>query len=145
MTNFSVFQLACGTSRPLISIASYKVQVYYFLSRPRRFGKSLFLDTLQEVFEGSEALFRGLYIHDRWDWSSRHPVIRLDFTGGVLQVRIEQLLRESAECLGLSCDWTGNDIPGCFGDLIRTAETATGQRVVILDDEYDRPILDNID
>jgi hypothetical protein len=41
----------------------------YFLSRPRRFGKSLFLDTLQELFEGSEPLFRGLYIHDRWDWS----------------------------------------------------------------------------
>ena len=41
----------------------------YFLSRPRRFGKSLFLDTLKELFEGSEALFRGLYIHERWDWS----------------------------------------------------------------------------
>ena len=41
----------------------------YFLSRPRRFGKSLFLDTLQELFEGSEPLFRGLYIHDRWDCS----------------------------------------------------------------------------
>ncbi len=42
---------------------------YYFLSRPRRFGKSLFLDTLKELFEGNESLFRGLYIHDRWDWT----------------------------------------------------------------------------
>ena len=42
---------------------------YYFLSRPRRFGKSLFLDTLKEIFEGNEALFRGLAIHPHWDWS----------------------------------------------------------------------------
>ncbi len=55
---------------------------YYFLSRPRRFGKSLFLDTLKELFEGSEALFRGLDIHPNRDWSRRHPAIRLDFAGG---------------------------------------------------------------
>jgi len=42
---------------------------YYFLSRPRRFGKSLLVDTIKELFEGSEALFRGLHIHDGWDWS----------------------------------------------------------------------------
>ena len=50
---------------------------HYFLSRPRRFGKSLFLDTLKELFEGNEPLFRGLDIHDHWDWSVRHPVLRL--------------------------------------------------------------------
>ena len=57
---------------------------HYFLSRPRRFGKSLFLDTLKELFEGTEAPFTGLHIHDRgdWDWSARHPVVRLDFAGG---------------------------------------------------------------
>ena len=54
---------------------------YYFLSRPRRFGKSLFLDTLKELFEGSEDLFAGLYIHERWTWSERHPVVRLSFGG----------------------------------------------------------------
>ena len=80
----------------------------YFLSRPRRFGKSLFLDTLQELFEGSEALFRGLYIHDRWDWSRRHPVLRLDFAGGVLQSReeldasIHELLARNRRRLGLA-------------------------------------------
>ena len=52
---------------------------HYFLSRPRRFGKSLFVDTLKELFEGSEPLFRGLAVHDRWDWSIRYPVVRLDF------------------------------------------------------------------
>ena len=55
---------------------------HYFLSRPRRFGKSLFLDTLKELFEGSEALFRGLHIHDHWDWTVRRPVLRLSFGGG---------------------------------------------------------------
>ena len=52
---------------------------HYFLARPRRFGKSLFLDTLKEFFEGNEALFAGLYLHDRHDWSQRHPVVRLSF------------------------------------------------------------------
>ena len=55
---------------------------HYFLSRPRRFGKSLFVDTLKELFEGSEALFRGLDIHGHWDWSVRHPVVRLSFASG---------------------------------------------------------------
>ena len=55
---------------------------HYFLSRPRRFGKSLFLDTLKELFEGSQELFAGLYIHDRHDWSVHHPVVRLSFGGG---------------------------------------------------------------
>ena len=55
---------------------------HFFLSRPRRFGKSLFLDTLKELFEGSEELFRGLAIHDRWDWSAHHHVVRLSFGGG---------------------------------------------------------------
>ena len=41
---------------------------YYFLSRPRRFGKSLFVDTLKEMFECNEKLFQGLYVHDKWDW-----------------------------------------------------------------------------
>ena len=55
---------------------------HYFLSRPRRFGKSLFLDTCKELFEGNEPLFEGLHIHPRWDWSVRHPVVRLSFGSG---------------------------------------------------------------
>ena len=55
---------------------------HYFLSRPRRFGKSLFVDTLKELYEGNEALFRGLSVHDGWNWSKRHPVVRLDFSSG---------------------------------------------------------------
>jgi len=123
----------------------------YFLSRPRRFGKSLFVDTLKELFEGNEALFRGLHIHDQWDWSQRHPVILLDFAAGVVQSRseldrrIRQLINTNAQRLGIDCDWQDNDIPGCFGSLIRQAHGQSGQRAVVLIDEYDKPILDNIE
>jgi len=122
---------------------------YYFLSRPRRFGKSLFLDTLAEVFAGTEALFRGLYIHERWDWARRYPVIRLSFGGGVvsdsatLERRIRALLRGQARTWSVVYD-DPEDIPGCFAELIQQAHAATGERVVVLVDEYDKPILDNI-
>ncbi len=55
-------------------ITNYK---YAFLSRPRRFGKSLFLDTLRNIFEGNKEFFEGLYIYDKWDWSKKYPVIYL--------------------------------------------------------------------
>ncbi len=58
---------------------------HFFLSRPRRFGKSLFLDTLKELFEGNEPLFEGLHIHDHWDWSVRYAVLRFDFSSGNYQ------------------------------------------------------------
>ncbi|GAB1387801.1 ATP-binding protein [Melaminivora sp.] len=122
---------------------------HYFLSRPRRFGKSLFLDTLAELFEGNESLFRGLQCHGRWDWTQRYPVIRLSFGAGRLErreqldIRIHDLLRVNAERLGLPLP-QGRDVPGCFGELIRQAERQAGQRVVVLVDEYDKPILDNL-
>ncbi|MDS4020569.1 MAG: ATP-binding protein [Candidatus Competibacter sp.] len=121
---------------------------HYFLSRPRRFGKSLFLDTLAELFAGNESLFRGLYVHDRWDWEKRYPIIRFSFGGGVVQ-NLEDLERKIREqlhinqaALGLSCTEPG--IEGCFAELIRQAHAATAQRVVVLVDEYDKPILDNL-
>ena len=60
---------------------------YYLLCRPRRFGKSLFLDTLACAFEGRRELFDGLYLAEHWDWSSKHPVIRISFGSGVLETR----------------------------------------------------------
>ena len=53
---------------------------YYFLSRPRRFGKSLLISTLKDLFEGNKQLFRDLYIHDRWEWDVQYPVIRVSFS-----------------------------------------------------------------
>jgi hypothetical protein len=122
---------------------------YYFLSRPRRFGKSLFLDTLKELFEGNESLFQGLFIHDLWDWACKHPVIRISFGDGVVQsrseldVRIRHMLQNNRKRLGV-VDTGAGDIAGEFSDLIRLAHQQHGERVVVLIDEYDKPILDNI-
>jgi len=131
------------TSLALRLIAEGK---YYFLSRPRRFGKSLFLDTLAELFEGNAALFNGLAAEQRWDWSRRYPVIRLSFAEGVLadrqalDRRIADLIRINRDALGLSL-YPDLDIPGLFGELIRQAHAHFGERVVVLVDEYDKPIL----
>jgi len=122
---------------------------YYFLSRPRRFGKSLFLDTLKELFEGNEALFRGLCIHDKWDWSKKHPVIRISFSDGVLKgrgqldERILEILKREQKKFGVECG--SSSISGIFSELIEGAFGRCGNQVVILIDEYDKPILDNIE
>jgi hypothetical protein len=122
---------------------------YYFLSRPRRFGKSLLVDTLGELFAGSEPLFRGLHVHERWDWNTVYPVIRISFGGGVLHERaaldqrIDEFLAEHEQRYGVTPPATAS-IPGRFSALIRHAETQAGRRVVVLIDEYDKPILDNI-
>lgn len=122
---------------------------HYFLSRPRRFGKSLFIDTLGELFAGNEPLFRGLYCHDQWDWSVRYPVIRINFAEGVMQNRarlegrIRSILRTNAAALGVE-DRPDLAIPDSFIELIQQAQARHGQRVVILIDEYDKPILDNL-
>ena len=122
---------------------------YYFLSRPRRFGKSLFLDTLGEAFAGNRALFDGLYLESHWDWGKTHPVVRISFAEGRLEnraqldERIVKQLRTNAQRLGVSCD-DDSDIVGCFGDLIQRAAAKYGQRTVVLVDEYDKPILDNL-
>ncbi|MDR2170464.1 MAG: AAA family ATPase, partial [Planctomycetaceae bacterium] len=52
----------------------------HFLSRPRRFGKSLLVSTIEALFKGQKELFEGLYIYDKWDWSQKYPVIRIDWT-----------------------------------------------------------------
>jgi Predicted AAA-ATPase len=121
----------------------------YFLSRPRRFGKSLFVDMLKELFEGNQALFVGLDIHDKWDWTQRFPVIHISFAAGELKSRAEldrrirTILRLNLERLGLDVD-PAEDIGDCFERLFHQAAARHGQRVVILVDEYDKPILDNL-
>ena len=122
---------------------------YYFLARPRRFGKSLLVSTLQAIFEGKEELFRGLAIHDEWDWDTKYPVIKISF-GGVARNREEMkkmvcgILRSNQERLQISCNDT-NDGGVCFRELIERAYKKYGQKVVILVDEYDKLIVDNLD
>ena len=121
---------------------------YYFLSRPRRFGKSLFLDTLAELFAGNEPLFQGLEAHGRWDWGRRYPVIRLGFGGGVLRDRAElddkigELLAEAERQLGVAGD--APTLSGRLAQIIRLAHERHGERTVVLVDEYYKPILDNL-
>ena len=122
---------------------------HYFLSRPRRFGKSLFLDTLKELFEGSEPLFAGLHIHDRWDWSARHPVVRLDFANGhfaapgQLELRVMEQLAAAERRAGVASEYA--TAPGRFAALLEALHERTGRRVVVLVDEYDKPILDALE
>jgi len=120
-----------------------------FLSRPTGFGKSLLLDTLRCLFEGRQGLFEGLGIHDCWDWSQTHPVVRLSFGSGVmrsrdeLDVRIRTQLRRIRLDLGLPCG-VDADIAGEFLALIEDVHAVYGQTAVVLIDEYDKPILDNL-
>ena len=122
---------------------------HYFLSRPRRFGKSLLLDTLKELFEGNESLFAGLYIHDRWDWSVHYPVVRLDFGAGqfkepgYVHTNAMAQLAAAGQDAGIAVEH--DTAPERFRDLLRVLHARTGKRVVVLVDEYDKPILDALD
>ena len=122
---------------------------HYFLSRPRRFGKSLFLDTLKELFEGSAELFEGLHIHAGHDWSERHPVVRLSFGGSNftepahLHANVMAQLEGVAEQQGVSARYA--TAPERFAHLLRILHAHAGQRVVVLVDEYDKPILDALE
>ena len=122
---------------------------HFFLSRPRRFGKSLFLDTLKELFEGNEPLFEGLYIHNRWDWSVRFPVVRLSFgrgnfnDEGYLHANVMEQLAAIEHRAKIVADHTTP--PGRFASILEILHERAGQRVVVLVDEYDKPILDALE
>ena len=122
---------------------------HYFLSRPRRFGKSLFLDTLKELFEGNESLFDGLHIHGHWDWSVHHPVVRLDFGPGHfkdpdhLEANVMEQLDAVERRASIGSDY--RTAPGRFASLLEALHERTGERTVVLIDEYDKPILDALE
>ena len=122
---------------------------HYFLSRPRRFGKSLLLNTLKELFEGSESLFCGLAIHADWDWTIRHPVLPLSFGSGTFRGHgdLAAEVTEQLDALGDSAAMSPRAATAAarFRSLIRAMHERTGQPVVVLVDEYDKPILDTLD
>ncbi|WP_460432425.1 ATP-binding protein, partial [Arachidicoccus ginsenosidivorans] len=117
--------------------------LYYFLSRPRRFGKSLLVDTIEELFKGRKELFEGLWIYDKWDWAQTSPVIHFDFSK--LPYKEEGLSKAITYGLNkvakkYSVILTGNSIKVQFQELIESLSTMGN--VVILIDEYDKPIID---
>ena len=123
---------------------------YYFLSRPRRFGKSLFLDTLRTIFDGDKEVFKGLHIYDNRYEFVKHPIIRISFNSGdfsskeSFHKRIFEILKFNQKELEIVCD-SSITSSGCFEELIYQAHKKYNKKVVILVDEYDKPILDNIE
>jgi len=122
---------------------------YYFLSRPRRFGKSLFLDTLKEAFSGNKELFKGLYLYDNWDWEKKYPVVKISFGGGKVRTPKALINHMNFILKNVSQDHQielKEAIPDeQFYELIKSLSEKRGSQVVVLVDEYDKPILDAIE
>ena len=120
---------------------------YVFISRPRRFGKSLLLSTLKEIFSGNKELFRGLYIYDKIDWD-KFPVIHIDFSliarsnEKVLKASIEDFLDKTAENNKITLK--NKFIADKFKELIEEISKSSKRKTIILIDEYDKPIIDHI-
>ena len=120
----------------------------YFLSRPRRFGKSLFLSTLRSYFEGRKDLFEGLAISKSETEWKKYPVLYFDFTGknyasvDDLKANLDDILSEYEAIYGKNTD--SSDVEIRFRNLIKAAHDKTGRQVVVLVDEYDKPLLQNV-
>mgnify|MGYP005842622613 CR=1 FL=1 len=121
---------------------------YYFLSRPRRFGKSLLVSTLKSAFSGQKELFEGLYLYDNWDWTTQWPVVHISFGSGFarsvddLRTNFEEILYDHQKLHDIQ--FGKKSLKGRFSELIEILAKRYEQNVVVLIDEYDKPILDNI-
>ena len=121
----------------------------YFLSRPRRFGKSLLVSTLKSLFQGEKNLFKSLYIYDKWDWSEKYPVIHLDFGSRTrknpekLELSLNKFLNDTAEDYKIELEDI-DLLADKFEELIKKLHKKAGKKVVILIDEYDKAILDSM-
>jgi len=120
----------------------------YFLSRPRRFGKSVMVSTLDELFRGNRELFKGLWIDSSdYEWHS-YPVIRIDFSlNGVSSVaQLEQVIDSFLEDIASQHDVSidGFNMQRRFANLTTALADKYDSRVVLLIDEYDKPITDNL-
>ena len=120
---------------------------YYFLSRPRRAGKSLLISTFKELFKGNKTLFKDLWIEPHWDWSQSSPVVHLSFDAMDYQTQslAECLTEELRECAKLyDIELTTNSFKQQFKELLKKLSEKHG-RVVLLIDEYDKPIIDYLE
>ncbi len=117
---------------------------YYFLSRPRRFGKSLFVSTMDYLFKGRKELFEGLYIADKWDWTKTNPIIKISFSNiGHKDLGLDEAISRSLDetALQYNIELKADFNAGKFRELIIFLYKTKGN-VVILIDEYDKPIID---
>ena len=121
---------------------------YYFLARPRRFGKSLFLSSLEYFFRGERELFKGLYIDSiDWDWIE-YPVLHIDLNTdkyadcGILDDVLNNLFSDWEAKYGIT--EIAEEYSQRFNRIIKTAHQATGLPVIILVDEYDKPLVGNL-
>lgn len=121
---------------------------YYFLSRPRRFGKSLLLSTLKEIYSGSKELFAGFWIENNWDWTKKHPVIHVKFASMSYETKgLSTALYNQLQAIGkdLKIELLNTDVKDAFQELIHKTVELYGKKVVILVDEYDKPVIDYLD
>ncbi len=122
---------------------------HYFLSRPRRFGKSLLISTMKALFEGRQDLFEGLAIHDDWDWSVKYPVIRLSFSDRYNNPEeLDRELHSQLQEIEIDSNIPQGDLSFKASSRLRAVINglyrATQKPVVVLVDEYDKPILDQL-
>lgn len=124
---------------------------YYFLGRPRRFGKSLFLSTLEYFFNGEKELFEGLEISSfNWDWES-YPVIHIDLgpknykNEDSIYEHLDDVLEDFESKYNIKAPDNKRNIESRLSRIIKTSYQATGKRVVVLVDEYEKPVVDVID
>ncbi len=125
---------------------------YYFLSRPRRFGKSLLCSTLKEMFSGNRALFKGLWLDSSdWEWKN-HPIIHLDMSaaGGKqnsaadVKTKLFNQLKKIAKPFGLQIN-EDKPLDMVFANLVTDLYESSGISVVVIIDEYDKPVLDLVE
>jgi len=119
---------------------------YYFLSRPRRFGKSLLVNTIQELFSGNKAIFEECWVYDKWNWEKKYPVIKISFAEinyrkHGLEEALDLYLLQIAKEHGIRFETTSYGDQ--FLELIKTLGRETP--VVVLIDEYDKPIIDYLE
>jgi Predicted AAA-ATPase/PD-(D/E)XK nuclease superfamily len=117
---------------------------YYFLSRPRRFGKSLFISTLECLFLAKKELFKGLFVEDKWNWEQTYPIIRISFSNiGHKEKGLYRAIDDELDSIAkrYNITFTQDVISGKFRELITTLSETKG-KVVVLIDEYDKPIID---
>ena len=115
---------------------------YFFLSRPRRFGKSVTISTLKEIYSGSKSLFKGLWIEDKWDWNKKNPILHITLTGsGFVETGLEKALHYILDRL-----IRDHELPPVHGGVSSRFDQiiyflSKKGKVVVLVDEYDAPII----